>query len=257
MKSTYLILSDTQIPDQNENALKLVKKFIPDLKPDFLILNGDIINCTTVSTYGYPAPYKITLNDELTLCRSILKELVGLVRKVNPNCEVLYMFGNHEVRLEKFIWQHGREIFDLTNNEDTRVLTLEYLLGLYELGIKHVPYTQDIRINKAILFHGDRARRKAGYTVHSYIDDFGESAIVGHTHRLALVFKSYIDSVKFGLETGCLCNRDMKVPYTRHPDWMSGFAVLTLNHDTETLHPELVPIINDEFIYGGKLYELS
>ena len=254
MQSTYLILSDTQIPDQNEEALTLIKKFIPDLKPDFLILNGDIVNFTTVSTYGYPADYKIGLDDELKICKSLLKELVRIAREANPEVQIFYLFGNHEARLEKYLNAHGRELFDLKDELDQRVLSLEHLLGLYEMGIKHVPYSKDIRIDKAVLFHGDRARKNSGYTAHSYLQDWGESIIVGHTHRLGLVFKTHIERAKFGMETGCLCNADMKVAYTRHPDWMTGFGVLVLNHDTNTLHPTIVPIINGEFTFGGKLY---
>lgn len=249
-----LILTDTQFPDENKKAIELIKKFIPYFKPDRIIFGGDIVNFTNVSHYGYPADYEITINDELILARNFLKEIALLATKANQYVQLTFLEGNHEQRLQKYLFKSARELYNITDPNDDQVLTVSYLLGLDKLNIKFVPYSQDIVIEGAIIHHGDRVRKKAGYTAYSYLEDFGESTVVGHTHRAGLVFKTLANRSIFGMETGCLCNREMKVPYVRHPDWMPAFGILYYNIESNTLHPTLIPIINNEFVFGGKIF---
>lgn len=251
----YLVISDTQLPDVNETAIGLIKKFIPDFKPDVVFFGGDIVNFTTVGHYEYPADYRVTLNEELEMGRVFLEEITSISRIANPKVIFKYLEGNHEKRLIKYVHKKAREIFDITDSSGKQVLTLAHLLGLAKLNIEFIPFEKDQQIENALFFHGDRASKKSGVTAHSYVDDYACSVVVGHTHRLGLVFKTLLEKSVFGVETGCLCNREMEVQYVRHPNWMPGFAVLYHNIKTNVLHPTVVPIINNEFVFNGKIYE--
>ena len=47
----YVVLSDIQIPFQDDSALEVAYKLIKDIKPDGVILNGDITDCYAISDF--------------------------------------------------------------------------------------------------------------------------------------------------------------------------------------------------------------
>ena len=51
MSKTYVILNDIQYPFHDEQCLALVKLFIKDIKPDGVRLNGDIVDCYSISSF--------------------------------------------------------------------------------------------------------------------------------------------------------------------------------------------------------------
>jgi hypothetical protein len=241
----HLILSDLHVPDHNVRALEAVYKFIPDLKPDKVHLLGDLLNFTEISKYAPDPYYHFTITDEIHEAREILKRIGRLAK-----CEILLYEGNHELRLIKFLGRNAEQLAEL-DLDGERVISLPHLLNLKELGIRWIPDGVEHKEHGVILEHGDICRIKGGYTGHALIDRRATNIIVGHTHKLALISRNQ-GGVRFAIESGCLCNLRPTPMYVRHPDWQNGFTVLTYKNGQ--VYPEVIPIVNNSFYYGGKVY---
>jgi predicted phosphodiesterase len=252
VRERHLIISDTQVPDTDYRALHAIQKFVKDFKPTHVWFNGDMLNATPVASYTVPADYHISLMDEIKELKVLLRHFVSETLKVSPEAKFYFLEGNHERRLIKYINNNAPAVIELEIDGE-RVLTFSKILELKKLNIKWINYWDDEEISKdTTILHGTIARIKSGYTAQAYIDKYGKNVVAGHCHRLALVFRTQGNTVRFGMETGSLCNRKMKVPYVKSPDWQSGFGII--QKVDETYYPQVIPIINHAFIFGKKIY---
>jgi len=257
LKARYLAFGDHQIPDLDYTALNTVFKVNEFYKATHMDIMGDIINATTVSSYGIPAEYGITLQDEIDEAREVLDETVSKAREANPDVKIRLLEGNHEYRLTKYLDKHAREIAGLRETNGDKTINLPRLLGVDDLDIEWIPYWKDEKIVKrANVLHGNIVRAKSGYTGHAYLDRYGDTTVAGHTHRLALISRTVGGETKFGVETGSLCKREMKVPYMRprQSDWQQGFALVGIDKKN-VLYPSAVPILNGRAVVGDKLFD--
>lgn len=255
-KERHLAFGDTQIPDLDYKALNTVLKINDDYQATHVWLMGDMLNATTVGSYGYPANYEVDLQDEIDETNDMLDMVTNRLREANPDVAIKYLEGNHELRLTKYLDKEARRLAKLKERDGRPTVSLDRMLELQERGIEWVPYWDDAHIRRATVLHGNIVRQKGGYTAHAYIDKYGDTAMAGHTHRLAMVSRTQNGVEKFGIETGSLCKREMKVPYTRpqQADWQQGFATIGIDK-RNTLYPSITPIINGRAGFGDKLYD--
>lgn len=255
----HLIVSDYQIPDYNKKAHSLVLDFIDDFKPSHLEINGDFLNFTPFSRYDViagkqPPPIK----EELKIGRKILGELVERVRKNNPQAQVIWLQGNHESRLEKFIIRQAlgshSPLIDLEVDGE-EVLSIPHLFKLKELGVEWVPERKSKKYHGFYIEHGDIARKHGGYTAQAMIDRKGSSGVSSHTHRLALVGRTNATKTMYWIESGSMCNSRPSPQYAKDADWQRGFGVMIFDRRTKKVYPCAVPIINNSFTFGTKLYK--
>lgn len=256
LKERHLMFGDAQYPDQDDKAIDAILKFNQDYRATTIHLIGDMLNATRVGSYDVPRD-TISFKDEIVGTREMLKKIATSAKEANENVQIRYYEGNHEFRLKKWLDKNANAIADLIEEDGQETLALDRLLGLKELGIKWIPYWDDGQIgNHTVILHGDKVRSRSGYTAHSYIDSYGKNAIAGHTHRLALVFRTQSGNVKFGMETGSTCKRKMKTPYMRagQADWQSGFGIMGIDQQNDA-HPAIIPIIKGKLSFNGKVYK--
>lgn len=251
----HLFIPDLQIPDHNTKALRALMNFIPDYAPDTVHIMGDLLNMTKASSYEQPVGYDVTLSDEIEMGKVILKNIVDKCRKANPIAKILYYEGNHEDRLNRYLMRNAQALADLEGGDGERVVSLPHLLGLKEMGVKWIPYTEVTRDHDIIVEHGDIARSKSGFTAHGMLDRRGRSGFSVHTHRLALVTRNQSGDEKFWMECGSLCNTDPLPRYVKKPDWINGFAVGIYDKQSRIFHPCPIMMQKNEFTFGGKIYK--
>lgn len=253
----HIWLSDFQIPEEDEQALSAVLKFIPDFKPDYVHFVGDILDLTKLSKYTQNVYDSHTFMDEIKIAKEILQRFVRVASKANKKCEFRFYSGNHEERAINYLARKAPELANLLNdNGDDYLLSLPNLLQLKKLGIKWTPYFKHhVEKGDVTIEHGDVARSKAGYTAHVMMDKRGTSGVSGHTHRLSIVFRTQGSHERFWIENGSLCKRNFTYPYMKLPDWIQGFSIGFFDPKRRIMHPSLIPIFEHTFIYGGKLYQ--
>lgn len=171
INDVHIPFNDTRLLDTN--AKGLVMDIIADRKLDRLIINGDLLDMYGVNSHGPKNPIVLTtVEDELNAGREFINNLV----KRFPDLEIIYLMGNHEFRLNRFILQHSKPLHGL--------LTIEKYLRLDELGIEWHPYNHKYQLEKSSCFiqHSPPSYGVSG-TMTSLLKKLDQTHIYGCTHR--------------------------------------------------------------------------
>ena len=104
-------LCDTHNPFQDEVALALVEGFLKELQPDFILYNGDSNDFYQLSKFDKNPGRINKLQDDL----DDTKAMFSRHREICPNSIMKFIDGNHEYRLEKFLWVNVNIAISLTS----------------------------------------------------------------------------------------------------------------------------------------------
>jgi len=115
-----------------------------------------------------------------------------------------------------------------------------------------VPSHEDLFIGNLLFYHGNLARKGSGMTAKAHFEQYGCSIIVGHIHRLGVLYKRNKYGTHTMIENGTLA--DFDVEYTRYPDWQHGFT--TINFDGDDFSVAQYPISNYKIITDKKVYKI-
>ena len=219
-----------------------VVKFLKDYKPDEIILLGDYMDVSALSSYDLSVRGLIEGKrylKELEVAESELHKLQKLCNKVT------YMAGNHEDRATRYAQQHA---------ELKGMIEIEHKLALKLKCIEWVPIGKEIKRGKLYFTHGIFYNQAfAKKTALS----FGCSVVVGHTHRHQ-VHTEYPKKQKYpyacyGL--GTLGDTDPSYLKGRPAGHINQFAVVEYTTKQFNLYP--ITIINNSFIHGGKEWKAT
>lgn len=220
---SVVVCSDFHCPFTDASALKELYRTVDEIDPRTIVVAGDLCDFYKLSTFTKNPLSNATLQTELHMAGQILDRL-GRER-------VVFLTGNHEERLYKYLWSHADAFAGLD------CLRLHSLLGLKERQV--LPYGQPYKVtDEFIAVHGSIVRRNSGASAHAEMSRYGCSGISGHTHRLAQVWSSGYSGQRTWIENGCLC--DLSPEYMKHPDWQQGFTVLTV--DRGRVLPQLIKL---------------
>ncbi len=236
------VINDVHIPFQDDDTLKLVFDCITNTQPKYLVLNGDILDCYSLSTFNKRPDRIRSLQDEINVFYKLMLNL----KKNLPNTEIHYVFGNHEDRIEKnLILNPG--LYGLDNLEPRTLLKLD------KLGIFY--HRTKVIINGFIYYHGDIARQHASYSAKAEFEAHKmQDGISAHTHRIGCYAKTYEQKATCWFENGCLC--DLNPEYIRDSDkanWQQAFAFV---NSFEGINQVDQILINDhKFVYNDIIYK--
>jgi predicted phosphodiesterase len=237
---TWVVLSDLQIPFQDERVVDLAVNFVADLKPHGVILNGDVVDCYTISDYTRDPLHKKDLQGEIDESSALMNRLAKHTK------ERIWVGGNHEDRLRRYLWSRAPEFGSLES------LQFSKLFRCAEYGFTYYKYGHLYRLGKLVVTHGSIVRRHSGHTAKAHFEKYGKSVLVGHTHRLGAYYHTNLEGPHVAYEGGCLCRLDPE--YVQHPDWQHGFAVVHVD-ERRYFNVQLVPIFNyASFFFGGTRY---
>jgi len=232
---TWVVLNDIQIPFQDKPVLELVLGFIDKLKPDGVILNGDVTDCYELSVYTKNPMTRAKLNVEIVEAGMLMRRLEKIEHK-------FWLGGNHEDRLRRYLWREAPAL-DL---DETSFPTL-YHLAAY--GFVYKPYGGFVKLGKLFVTHGTQVNKHSAYTAKNNFDKMGTSMLVGHTHRLGAYYKRNQQGVHVSYENGCLCRLDPE--YVQFPDWQQGFSVVHVG-DKGLFNVQQIPILKRRVFFYGK-----
>lgn len=222
-----------------------------DCAVDRIIINGDLMDMYNVNSHGPKHPGVGTiLWDEIDDTRLWLQHL----RKRFPDTEIIFLFGNHEDRLERFILRNCKELFE--------VLKLEKLLGLDSLSIKAYPYNTRYRIERSNVYvqHSPPSYAKSG-AMTSLEKDIDESSIYGCSHRQQVAVRTG----KSGKQYYCFFNgwlgstqvseeHQRVFSYVKgHESWQQCFCMVNIEDGKESWI-EQISIQNGRAFYEGAIY---
>lgn len=236
------IVNDQHFPDADMRAIKVSNRVMSRVKPSMIIIPGDLFDMYQLSKFDKNPQRIDKMQEEIDEVTNYLKVL----RTLNPNARILLEEGNHEERLQRYLWTQSPGLSSL------RALKMDCLLGLTDNGIEHVKYEDGVMINGTFLvLHGDLVRKWSGYTSRAMMEKHGGCGIHGHTHRGGSHYQVDRAGYQVWYENFCLCN--LEPDYIRYPDWHHGMSIVDCL-PSGRFFVQQIPIVDGECRYGGESF---
>lgn len=212
------------------------------LKPEMVILNGDVLDGARISRHspiGWAKPP--TLKEELEACEERTDEILDASKKAKH----YWMLGNHCMRFENKLAGSEASAF-----EDIPGFQLRDHFPQWNFGLS-------IWINNLVVV---KHRFKGGiHATHANALWSGKTMVTGHLHSLKVTPFADYNGNRFGIDTGTLSD-----PYGEHAAYgednplnhRSGFIVLTFR-DGRLMWPEIVFVVDKDHVeFRGELIKV-
>ena len=235
----WVIMNDLQIPFQDTPVVDLILNFVDELKPHGVVLNGDVVDAYSLSTFDKNPILDAGLDREIRESGYLLNRLSRSTK------ERWWLGGNHEDRLRRVLWESPKF---------ARLKALQFpeLFNVTEHGFKWKPYGGLLWLGKLLVTHGSLVLKHSGWTGRAHFEKYGNSVLIGHTHRLGVYYRTNAKGVHAAWENGCLCK--LTPEYVQYPDWQHGFSVVHVM-DNGLFNVIQIPVLRRRiFFYGGEQY---
>lgn len=240
-----LVCPDAHIPNHDKTAWKVFLKALRVVKPDVLVLIGDYCDMESTSAHPKKPTDERSLKHEVELVNASLDEIRAAYAG-----RIVYCFGNHEHRTERFLNKNAPELDGLVHLKD--------LLKLEERNIEYHAYGEFVRIGEMIFVHD--VGRCGINTARQTLIDVGDNVCVGHSHRAAVVYGGTVDGkTHVCINTGWIGSYDA-ISYrnvnTAKREWQHAFSMIYQDEDGVS-YCNLVPIIKGKCIVDGNLIDVN
>jgi predicted phosphodiesterase len=237
-------IGDLHAPYHHKEGLAIWLRACRDFKPTTVVNMGDFLDCFAVSSYSKDPRRAFGLDTEIEKAKKILDK----IEKASPGARRIFIAGNHEDRLQRYLMDKAPELFSF--------IDVPKLLELKERGWEHVPYKKSIRIGKLHLTHdvGSAGR----YNAFRALEAFQAPVVTGHTHRMSYVVEGDASggtqvSTQFGW-LGDVEQVDYMHRVQAMKNWTLGFGYGYLNPHSGYVYLVPVPIVKGTCVVEGRLY---
>ena len=231
-----LILSDIHIPYHDVEAIKIALNEGKQQGIDTIYLNGDILDFFMLSFHEKNPKNRPSLRNEIDMAR----EFFAYLWQEFPNVTIYFKPGNHEYRLERYLYLKAPELLDCEE------FKLEILLGLAEFRIIYISKRIKTYFGHLLVEHGDRMKGNGGVNpARSLYMRYKRHVLAGHFHRKSEhVEKIYDGSLVTAFSTGCLC--ELEPEYFEVNNHSHGMSIVEMDGDNFK--------VRNYLIENGKLY---
>lgn len=244
------------LPLHDDRACSVVVEAARILRPECVVLLGDMLDLSPWSTYSQDPGARYTTQPALEALHKFLRHL----RAAAPNARIVYLEGNHEHRIAKCMRDRMDEAVGLRRvGEDRELMSIPSLLDLDALHVEYVaPYGEDWWWGDVRFHHGHTVRGGGGKTVAAMLANATTHQVVGHIHRREVASRTIRTRDGWAevtaMSPGCLCHTDGRVPAAagrKGEDWQQGFGIATrLDGGT---HIAVVPIVSGQSVVWGNV----
>jgi len=223
-------------------AHKAFVKLIPQLKPQMIVMNGDIFDGAGVSRHG-PIGWQSlpSVKQELEACTDRLNE----IESASKSAKLHWTWGNHDLRFNTRLASQvgtafeGVQGFNLTDHFPRWKFSTSIMVNEHTM-IKH-------RYHNGI------------HAIYNNTLKSGTSVITGHLHSLKVTPWTDYTGTRYGVDTGTMANLDdpaFDYAEDNPRNWRSGAAVLTF-YKGKLMPPELMEVISEGLVYfRGQVIEV-
>ena len=241
---TILVGSDAHIwPGPLSTMQRAFLHFIPKLKPDTIVANGDFFDGSRISRYP-----SIGWEDKPTVAQEVqaVQDFLGEVERLRPQAKRFWPLGNHDIRFESDIARKAPEYAKVAG------------VHLKDHFPNWIPCWR-IDVNDDIIIrHRELGGEHADYR---NVVTGGKSVVTGHDHRTGVVPVRNYRGLLYGVRCGFMGDSPLDPQFVHYleakqPNWHPAFAVLTFR-DGLLLMPELVTKIDDTHVqFRGEVIEV-
>lgn len=246
MITKTILIGDLHLPYEDKESVELVLSVAESIDVDRIIINGDLADFYNVNLHGPKHPdIAETLEDELNYIRDWLEEL----RKRFPRQHIVYLFGNHSNRLERFILKNAKVFWN--------IVTPEKYFRLEELDIEYYPYNSKYQIENCNLYV---QHSPSSYAINAAMTNLNKkldtNMIYGCTHRAQVAHLTSGNGQIYSCwMNGWLGNSKESVfSYTKgHENWQQSVCMITVIDEVD-FNVELSIIQNGLLTIDGKTF---
>lgn len=228
-RKTVLFLYDIHIPNQSDENIALALDYAQERhNVDTIVLGGDVMDCAGISRWKKDPYTTMPLHEEIERTVGWLDSL----RQQFPKAEIVYLRGNHEDRLQNYLWTTAAEISKLKG------LKLQDQLELDRLNIRWIDNLERVQrgekvysIGRLHILHGHELGTCPNINpARQYFLRTMDNTICGHVHKVDEHFATTISGKTMGAWVcGPLC--DMHPGYRPINGWCAGFALVHFDAD--------------------------
>lgn len=227
-----LLWPDTHLPFQDDRAVALAFKVLEHVNPDILVLLGDMIDCGGFSRFAHNTiDARMHFQTELDTWEA----LATLLHDRTPGAQRFFIRGNHEARIEK--WLYGQP-----HLQTLRALNLGTSLNLANFGFDPAAHEEiSLAQGSLTVTHGTRLGGSfAGLAARMEMATYGTSGVSGHTHRLCKYLQRDKAGLRVWIEAGHLAkNPPHYAPKTQN--WQQGLVVGEVSDSGNDFELEPIP----------------
>jgi len=209
-------------PFHDERALDVYSQIMQYVQGtygiDQIVNLGDTIDMPSVSKHLQETAFQNAFQASLQAGYLFLAEQ----RAVAPNAEIVFLEGNHDCRLYKYLLNNAPQAAMLKRAGDIDrwpVNSLPHLLRMDELKVNYAsgyPAGEHRIVGDLIAKHGDIAKSNGSTASQHLNKNHTISTVFGHTHRMEIAYHTshHPDEPKrsVAFSPGCLCRVDGAVP---------------------------------------------
>lgn len=240
-----VFLSDIHLPFNID--LTGVFKFLKDLRPDIVILGGDIIDAD--KTYGVDSWTMEKVEKEgfeyYERDVKLFKDFIAQVKKATT-AKLVVLEGNHEERYQRMFRRYPQALkdkFDFHRDACPDATWIPYgdYESFYRIG--------DMLFTHGTLYPTIHAKKMA----EAYLPN---KVVYGHIHDMQSFTTHNGDPKKpgrYALTSGCLCSRSPDYKKGQPNKWINGFTTFVSVDGVTTASSILIESWG--FAVGGKIYK--
>jgi predicted phosphodiesterase len=212
-----LILNDIHLPYHDLSALTAAIDFGKKEKPDFIFLNGDVLDFHQLS-YFQKDPRKKRFAEELIMFGDFISKLKKIFK-----CKIYYKFGNHEERYDSFLFQKAGELVDVEEFSLEQIIKkradVEIIRDKRLVVMNGLPFIHGHEFGRGVFSPVNAARGLFLQAKHTCVK--GDCHTTSE-HSDPDIFRKLMTT----WSVGCLCGLTPRwLPLNR---WNHGFAILEL-----------------------------
>lgn len=245
---TVLIGSDFHIwPGEESTCLRAFKKFIKDIQPNVVILNGDVMDFPRISRHPQNWESAPDPQEEIEAAQDHLNDMVTACKR---GAQKVWTIGNHDIRFESSIANQ------LPQFRGVKGVHLSDHFPVWQKAMSCF-VNEGIEGGTTMVKH----RWKGGINAtRANTLNAGISMVTGHLHcQNVRPLSDYSRFDRYGVDTGCVADKEHRAfSYTEDSalDWRSGFAILTYMKG-RLMMPELVTKWDDRAVqFRGQLHKV-
>jgi len=217
-----IVVSCIHLPYVNKAAWRLFLQAVDTIKPDNLILNGDVFDFSGVRRNATKEQEVNFVHDELMPGMKYIEEMESVIP---IKCKRYWIEGNHE----HFWYYYHQESAATIAPTWQEAIDLDSKWNVLAYDGEEMPL---MKLGDLTITHGTRVRAHSGWTARAELNDRWTPTLIGHTHRMGSYYftPSETGVVYDAYEIGCLADQATARQYMKKkPNWQHGFAVVS--HD--------------------------
>jgi hypothetical protein len=246
-----VLSTDWHCPQHDSAAFGTLLNFIGDIRPDYHIVLGDVLDLPSLSTFLKDPALEGRTEEAIAAANAMLDQL----HAASPTTITKIVFGNHDYRLTKSLWMTP-EILPFVTKGKQPVELLSEVLSLNDRQIDWYDYREVYDHYGFALTHGEAAGLNSAK---KELETHSVSGASGHVHATRYWEHRGRKGVTQWWSLGGIPSRD--VSYRPNNGWIPSIALLEQVVGTPTpacpsgvftLHP--LPIIKGQFVFNSKIY---